>query len=49
MAEFVVKVADERGHVSEQVERAHTEAEARDRFSQQGYLVYSVRPRGLLA
>jgi len=48
MAEFVVKVADERGHVSEQVERAHTEAEARDRFSQQGYLVYSVRPRGLL-
>src|SRR5437588_4031484 len=48
MAEFVVKVADERGHISEQVESAHTEAEARDRFSQQGYLVYSVRPRGLL-
>ena len=48
MAEFVVKVADERGHISEQVESAHTEAEARDRYSQQGYLVYSVRPRGLL-
>src|SRR5215471_900548 len=48
MAEFVVKVADERGHVSEQVESAHTEAEARDRYSQQGFLVYSVRPRGLL-
>jgi type IV pilus assembly protein PilC len=48
MAEFVVKVADERGHVSEQIESAHTEAEARDRFAQQGFLVYSVRPRGLL-
>ena len=48
MAEFVVRVADERGHVSEQIESAHTEAEARDRFAQQGYLVYSVRPRGLL-
>jgi type IV pilus assembly protein PilC len=48
MAEFVVKVADERGRVSEQIESAHTEAEARDRYSQQGFLVYSVRPRGLL-
>lgn len=47
MAEFLVRVADDRGHVSEQVESAHTAAEVRDRFAQQGYLVYSVRPRGL--
>ncbi|HZQ92655.1 MAG TPA: type II secretion system F family protein [Terriglobales bacterium] len=48
MAEFLVKVADERGHVLEQVESAQTESEVRDRFAQKGYLVYSVRSRGLL-
>jgi type IV pilus assembly protein PilC len=48
MAEFLVRVADDRGHVSEQFESAHNEAEVRDRFAQQGYLVYSVRPRGLM-
>ena len=48
MAEFLVRVADDRGHVSEQVESAHNEAEVRDRFTQQGLLVYSVRPRGLM-
>jgi type IV pilus assembly protein PilC len=49
MAEFVIKMADERGHVLQQVENAHTEAEVRDRFAQQGFLVYSVKPRGLMA
>src|SRR5258707_1834815 len=49
MAEFVIKSADERGHILQQVKNAHTEAEVRDRFSQQGFLVYSVRPRGLMA
>jgi len=48
MAEFLVKVADERGHMLEQVERGYSEADVRDRFSQQGYLVYWVKPRGLL-
>src|ERR1043166_304239 len=48
MAEYLVRVADDRGHVSEQVESAHNEAEVRDRFAQQGLLVYSVRPRGLM-
>jgi len=47
MAEYLVKVADERGHMLEQVENARSEAELRDRFSQQGFLVYDVRPRGL--
>src|SRR5579884_3386971 len=48
MAEFLVKVADERGHVMEQVENGYSAGEVRDRFTQQGLLVYSVRPRGLL-
>jgi type IV pilus assembly protein PilC len=49
MAEYLVKVADERGHLSEQVENARSEAELRDRFSQQGLLVYEVKSRGLFA
>ncbi len=47
MAEYLVKVADERGHLTEQVENARSEAELRDRFSQQGFLVYEVKTRGV--
>jgi type IV pilus assembly protein PilC len=49
MAEYLVKVADERGHLVEQVERGTSESEIRDRFVQQGFLVYWVKPRGMLA
>ncbi|MGH9579476.1 MAG: type II secretion system F family protein [Terriglobales bacterium] len=49
MAAFLIKMADERGHLLEQVENAHSEGEARERFSRQGFLVYSVRPRGMLS
>ncbi len=49
MAEFVVKAADERGHVREQLETAPSEADVRERYTSQGLLIYSVRPRGLLA
>src|ERR1700719_458358 len=49
MAEFVVKIADERGHLQQQVEQGYSEAEVRDRFAQQGYLVYWVKPQGLLS
>src|SRR5215475_10600089 len=48
MAEFLIKVADERGRLVEQVENGYSEAEVRDRFVQQGYLVYWVKPRGIL-
>lgn len=48
MAEFLVKVADERGHLSHQVETGYSEAEVRDRFAQQGFLVYWVKPKGIL-
>jgi type IV pilus assembly protein PilC len=48
MAEFVVKIADDRGRVQQHVEQGYSEAEVRERFSQQGYLVYWVKPQGLL-
>jgi type IV pilus assembly protein PilC len=48
MAEFLVKVADEQGHLKQHVEHGYSEAEVHDRFTQQGYLVYWVKPRGLL-
>jgi len=48
MAEFVIKVADERGRVLEHVASGQSEAEVRDRFVQQGLYVQSVRTRGLL-
>jgi type IV pilus assembly protein PilC len=47
MAEFVVKLADERGRIQEQVQVAGSAEELRSRFSQAGYYVYSVRPRGM--
>lgn len=49
MAEFVVKMADERGRVLQQIESAGSAGELRDRFAMQGFLVYDVKPRGLLA
>jgi type IV pilus assembly protein PilC len=48
MAEFVVKLADDRGHTHEQVEQGYSVAEVRDRFASQGYLVHWVKPQGLL-
>lgn len=47
MAEFVVKLADERGRVQEQVQVANSAEELRNRFSHAGYYVYSVRSRGM--
>src|SRR5580704_7397443 len=48
MAEFIVKIADDRGRVQQHIEQGYSEAEVRDRFSQQGYLVYWVKPQGML-
>jgi len=48
MAEFVVKIADERGRIQQHVEQGYSEAEVRDRFAQQGYLVYWVKPQGVM-
>jgi len=49
MAEYVVRLADERGRVQEQTHTAATEEELRTRFTQAGYYVYSVKARGVLA
>src|SRR5438270_1254016 len=48
MAEFLIKVADERGRLLQQVESGISESEVRDRFAQQGFLVYWVKPKGIL-
>ena len=49
MAEYLIKMADERGHVLEQTENGGSEVEVRDRFAQQGFLVYSVKTKGLFS
>jgi type IV pilus assembly protein PilC len=48
MAEFVIKLADERGRVQEQTHSAASADELRHRFVQAGYHVFSVRSRSRL-
>jgi len=45
MPEFVLKYADGRGQIHQQVVAAASEKELRERYSQQGFLIYSVTPR----
>jgi len=49
MAEWTLKYADARGEIHQQVAQAASEGEVRDRFTQQGFLVYSVKPRSEMA
>ena len=49
MAEFVLRYADPRGQMHEQIAEAHNEHEGRERLAQRGYLVYSVRSKDLTA
>jgi type IV pilus assembly protein PilC len=49
MAEFVIKLADERGRIQEQVQTAATAEELRVRFAHAGYHVFSVKERGGMA
>jgi type IV pilus assembly protein PilC len=49
VAEFVLKYADARGEIHNQVAEGASEHELRDRLSQQGYLVYSIRPKNQIA
>lgn len=44
MAEFVCKVGDATGHVSQQLETAQSETEARQKLADRGFYVYGVRP-----
>jgi type IV pilus assembly protein PilC len=45
MAEWTLKYADARGEMHNQVAEAGSERELRDRLTQQGFLVYSIKPR----
>ena len=45
MPEFVCRIADDRGQISQRVEMAGSEGELRDRYSSQGFYIYSIRPR----
>ena len=45
MAEFLLKYADSRGQIHQQVAEAASEQELRERLAEQGYLIYWVRPR----
>ncbi len=47
MAEFTLKYADARGEIHQQVAEAGSEQELRERFSRQGYLVYSIKGRSV--
>jgi type IV pilus assembly protein PilC len=47
MADFLLRYADPRGQMHEQVAEATNEREARERLTNQGYLVYSVKPKDL--
>ena len=49
MAEFVLKYADGRGQIHQQVATAASEKELRERYSQQGFLIYSIKSRALAA
>jgi type IV pilus assembly protein PilC len=49
MADFVLKYADDRGQIHRQVVAGGSEKELRDRYTQQGFLVYSVQARSGVA
>ena len=49
MPQYVCRVADDRGQVRHHVERAASETELRERFSQQGVHVFSIRTRPTLS
>ncbi len=49
MAEWVLKYADPRGEIHQQVAEAASAQELKDKYTRQGYLVYWVKPKTELA
>src|SRR5579883_1701827 len=49
MAEYLLKYADPRGEMHQQTAEAGSEQELRERYSKQGFLVVSVKPKGRVA
>src|ERR1700691_4685971 len=47
MSDFVLKYADTRGEVHSQTTQGTSAQEIRERYTQQGFLVYSVKPKGV--
>jgi type IV pilus assembly protein PilC len=45
MSDFVLKYADARGEVRNQVAQGASEQDVRERYTRQGFLVYSVKPK----
>ncbi len=45
MPEYICRVANDRGQVLQQVAQAASETELRDRLAQDGFYIYSIRPR----
>ena len=46
MPEFTLKYADSRGEIRQQVAVAASEREIREKYTQQGFLIYSIKPHG---
>ncbi len=46
MSDFLLKYADARGEVHSQTAQGTSAQEIRERYTQQGFLVYSVKPKG---
>ena len=49
MADYAVKYADGRGQIHQQVASASSEKELREKYTQQGFLVYSIKARAAAA
>lgn len=49
MAEFVLKYADPRGEMHQQVVEAASEKDLREKYTQQGFLIYSIKAKGEIA
>jgi len=49
MPEYMLKYADARGEVHQQVAIAGSEKEVRERYASKGFLIYSIRARGEMA
>jgi type IV pilus assembly protein PilC len=48
MADFVIRISDELGHISERLGSAASEEELRGRLREQGLIVLGLKPRGLV-
>jgi type IV pilus assembly protein PilC len=48
MSEYVLKYADARGEVKQQIAKATSEQELRERYTKQGFMIYSIKPKSAL-